>query len=324
MRVSFFALGLLAAAMLTMPSRADEPSSDASLVPEPPAAVDTAPATPGATTDESPAIEPTDTPELAWHTDYREAFRQAKAEGKLLLIYFQEGPENPARKTFENRTLSDAKVRQLLSSYVLAKLPMDATVTVDGQEVTLLKHPAFSEMLGRQGIAIIDMAHENMEYYGYVVSTFPFNPGYYYQAYALAVILELPPGTLTQRTMIYAVRIHPEAPESTKGQFNPILADEAKQASVYQASITLQGHHSWDARFQRINAELNNGMMAQEVVAESWPNEDLVVACEDCVHSWRQSPGHWGAVRARQPIFGYDIKRGRNGIWYATGIFGRR
>jgi hypothetical protein len=29
-------------------------------------------------------------------------------------------------------------------------------------------------------------------------------------------------------------------------------------------------------------------------------------------------------VRSRHPLFGYDIKRGRNGIWYATGIFGLR
>jgi hypothetical protein len=106
------------------------------------------------------------------------------------------------------------------------------------------------------------------------------------------------------------------------GQLHPVLADEASKHSTYQASITVQGHHSWDSRFQRINSKV--GGLAQEVVAESWPNEGLVDACIDCVQSWRQSPGHWGAVRARQPLFGYDIKRGRNGIWYATGIFGRR
>jgi hypothetical protein len=27
-------------------------------------------------------------------------------------------------------------------------------------------------------------------------------------------------------------------------------------------------------------------------------------------------------VSSRQDCFGYDIKRGANGIWYATGIFG--
>ena len=63
---------------------------------------------------------------------------------------------------------------------------------------------------------------------------------------------------------------------------------------------------------------------AQEVVAESWPSENLVEACIDCVDSWRHSPGHWEAVRSRHPLFGFDIQRGRNGIWYATGIFGHR
>ena len=34
----------------------------------------------------------------------------------------------------------------------------------------------------------------------------------------MAVILDLPPGTLTQRTLIYAVRTHPERPASADGQ----------------------------------------------------------------------------------------------------------
>ena len=60
-----------------------------------------------------------------------------------------------------------------------------------------------------------------------------------------------------------------------------------------------------------------------EVVAESWPNQNLIDSCVDCVHSWRQSPGHWSAVQARQASYGYDIRRGGNGIWYATGIFAK-
>ena len=49
--------------------------------------------------------------------------------------------------------------------------------------------------------------------------------------------------------------------------------------------------------------------------------KDLIDSCIDCVASWRHSPGHWGAVRGRHRLFGYDIRRGRNGIWYGTGIF---
>ena len=61
--------------------------------------------------------------------------------------------------------------------------------------------------------------------------------------------------------------------------------------------------------------------MPVEVVAESWPDQDLMDSCVDCVASWRQSEGHWNAVKAKQVSYGYDIREGSNGIWYATGIF---
>jgi hypothetical protein len=256
------------------------------------------------------------------HTDYAKAMSEAVESRKMLFIYFFDPRVNPARTAFETLTLSHLEIQEKLKRYVVAKLPTDAQVTVDGKPSTLLAHPAFAEMLNRPGIAVVDLSHERSEYFGHVVSTFPFTPGKYYRREAMSIILDLPPGTLTQRTMIYAVRIHPESPASTQGQFHNVLADEAKSHAHHQASIQVQGHHAWDTRFHRINSQLPNNVLAQEVVAESWPNENLVEACVDCVHSWRQSPGHWGAVRSRHPLFGYDIKRGRNGIWYATGIFG--
>jgi hypothetical protein len=119
--------------------------------------------------------------------------------------------------------------------------------------------------------------------------------------------------------MIFAVRTHPEGPQSTKGTFHPVLASEAQSHSVHQAQIRVQGHHSWETRFHRINSRVQG--LATEVVAESWGGESLVDAAIECVRSWRHSPGHWGAVRASHRDYGYDIRRGANGIWYATGIF---
>lgn len=136
--------------------------------------------------------------------------------------------------------------------------------------------------------------------------------------------MNLPEGTLTQRSMIFAVRIHPEHPASTSGQENPVLLSEATSHSQYQAQVRVQGHQGWGSRFQRILGKLlgrGEPGMPVEVVAESWPDQDLMDSCVDCVASWRQSPGHWDAVRAQQASYGYDIREGDNGIWYATGIF---
>jgi len=265
-----------------------------------------------------PSVEPSQ--ELSWHDNYAEAVRHAEVLGKTLLIHFYDTNDARADEAFRSQSLADDKVNKLLAKFVLLRLPLDATTTSGGKEVELLKHTSFAEMLGRPGIAMIDYSHAGTPYYGHVVSTFPFSKGHYYSAARMRVVLDLPEGTLTQRTMIFAVRIHPESPHSTEGDLNPVLAKEAQSHSRYQAAILNQGHHRWNTRFTRINARLH-GSGAQEVVAESWPGESLVEACVDCVHSWRQSPGHWGAVRGRHLSFGYDIKRGVNGIWYATGLF---
>jgi hypothetical protein len=241
---------------------------------------------------------------------------------RMLLIYFYDDKPSSQQEAFERESLGDPKIRQQMTrDFVLAKLPVGTAITSDGKPVEVLKHPAFTEMLGRAGIAVLDFAHPQADYYRTVVSTFPFIAGRYYSRPKLATVLSLPAGTLTQRTMIYAVRIHPEMPASTQGQFHEVLADEAHSHSRYQAASQVQGHQNWESRFHRINARLRSGVLAQEVVAESWPSESLVEACIDCVDSWRHSSGHWQAVRSRHRMFGFDIHRGGNGIWYATGIF---
>ncbi len=260
------------------------------------------------------------TDELTWHDNYADGVRQAEVLGKFLLIHFYDPGAPSVNETFEQKSLGAEKVRKLLARYVRVRLPLDAKTTSGGEKIELLKHKSFAEMLGRPGIAIIDYMHAGADYFGHVVSTFPFSEGHYYGPERMQVVLDLPEGTLTQRTMIYAVRIHPEAPKSTEGDLHHVLANEAQSHSQHQAAIHNQGHHRWDSRFYRINARLN-GSGAQEVVAESWPGENLVEACVECVNSWRQSPGHWSAVRGRHLSFGYDIKRGSNGIWYATGLF---
>lgn len=261
--------------------------------------------------------------ELNWHDDYGEALKKAEQERRMLFIYFQNEPRDAEQDQFEREALSNLRIRRKLGRFVLARLSSRAEIKVQDQPVKLLQHSSFSTMYGRQGIAIVDTAEPSSRNFRQVVSAFPFSTRKRYDARRLNVILDLPRGTLTQRTLVYAVRTHPEAPASTDGTQLDMLASEAESHSQYQAEIDNQGHHNWDYRFQRISAQLPGGMAAVEVCAESWPGEELVDAAEECVNSWRQSSGHWGAVSARQPFFGYDMKLGSRAVWYATGIFGR-
>lgn len=264
--------------------------------------------------------------ELVWETDYATAMQQAERQKKMLLIHFFDDAKPGPSQPFTTQARDSKQVREKLAKFVLLRLPVDAVVSSKGQPVRLLDHPSFAEMEKHQGLVVVDYANPDTEHYRYVVSTLPFKSGKYYRYNPkhVAVLLDLPPGTQTQRAMVFAVRIHPESPASTKGDLDPHLAREAKSHSAYQAQIHVQGHHQWESRFPRIHRLLGFSFTPQEVVAESWPHENMLDAAVDCVHSWRQSSGHWGAVKRDQPKFGYDMRRGTNGIWYATGIFGNR
>ncbi|MCL2117132.1 MAG: hypothetical protein FWH27_01770 [Planctomycetaceae bacterium] len=191
------------------------------------------------------------------------------------------------------------------------------------QEIMLIRHPAFYEMLNTPGVAIIDFQHKGTEYYGTIVSVFPFLKKKPYTVEQTRAMLTLPPGTVTQRSVIFAVRIHPEKPKSADGEVSPRLVEEARSASQHQADIRKQGHHNWDRRFQQINAYLPTELWACEVCAESWPGQHLLESAIECVDCWRYSEGHWSAVSAEHPYYGYDMKLGANGIWYGTGVFGK-
>lgn len=259
-----------------------------------------------------------------WQRDYAKAMATAERQNKMLLIFFCDGQKDSHCARFQAETLHDPKVREKLHGYVCVQVPLDVKIRVQGKPVALLEDPSFQEMLGRPGIAIVDFRSQQTGQRGAIVSMFPITERLQYPPEQMVVILNLPPGTLTQRTLIYAVRIHPEHPASTDSAANSELLEEAQSHSQYQADIRVQGHHFWDSRFARIVSRLPGGETAREVCAESWPGEHLVEAAIECVRCWRLSDGHWSAVRSPNQCFGYDMKRGSNGIWYATGIFGAR
>jgi hypothetical protein len=266
-----------------------------------------------------------DTPlPVHWLVNYDEALASAKAEGKWLLVWMFDPASADANAALQSGVLDQPAIgKRLAASFVAVKLPLSATTRRGEREVRLIEQSGFAELRGRPGLAIVDQTDENSPLFGQVVSVYPF-----YRrgitAPHLAELLDLPHGTLTQRTLIFAIRTHRDRPASARGHMHPLLSVEAQKHSIHQARIHLQGHHGWDARFQAINARLPAGHVAYEVCSESWPGQTMMDAAEECIDSWRQSSGHWGQVSRQASYYGYDMRQGRNGVWYATGIFGRR
>lgn len=245
--------------------------------------------------------------------DYAAATEAARQSQAMLLVSVEPTSGNPADQAGQHLESPDVQQRFATSGtpWVFCRISMQDT------GAGLVGDPGLVEMRRGPGVFVVDYAHG--EFSGRIVSVLPRTAGKYYRfsPFHLDALASLPAGTLTQRSLILAVRVHPEHPQSTQGTCDPRLCQEAASHSVHQASIRKQGHHNWQTRSQRI------GGGASEVCAESWENQDLLDSCVDCVASWRQSSGHWNAVRSPQTAYGYDIRRGSNGIWYATGIFMR-
>jgi hypothetical protein len=246
--------------------------------------------------------------------DYGAATEAARQSQAMLLVSVEPTGGNPADTAGQHLERPDVQQRFAASGtpWVFCRIGMpDAGAGLVGD-------PGLAEMRRGPGLFVVDYAHG--EFTGRIVSILPRTPGKYYRFSPSHIdeLASLPAGTLTQRSLILAVRLHPENPQSTQGMCDPQLCREAAAHSGHQASIRKQGHHNWQTRSQRIAGGRGG---ASEVCAESWENQDLLDSCVDCVASWRQSSGHWNAVRSPQAAYGYDIRRGSNGIWYATGIF---
>lgn len=251
--------------------------------------------------------------------DYAAATEAARQAQAMLLVSVEPAGGDPADAAGQWLERPDVQQRFAASGtpWVFCRLGLhDAGAGLVGD-------PALREMRRGPGVFVVD--HTPGAYTGRIVSILPRTAGKYYSFSPshLDELATLPQGSLTQRSLILAVRIHPEHPQSTQGSFDPTLAEAATAHSDHQARIGRQGHHGWQSRSQALAGRVGGGGYPQEVCAESWENQDLLDSCVDCVASWRQSSGHWSAVRSPQSSYGYDIRRGPNGIWYATGIFVR-
>jgi len=294
---------------------------------------------------------------IDWGTDYESAQAKAKTAAQFLLIYLYTEKDSPTllettRETFVQKgstqvrqltevlssdrvplpiasacrefdmvVLDDADVRSSLEKYALLKLPMDTQVTAeDGTKTSILMLPEFEHMAGHPGLVVMDLANRDAPYYGQVTGILPFWRAVCPTATQAVTFLDLPPGTLTQRTMTYAVRIHPDNPLSSGGEALPIVVHAATDHALYQAERGMIGHHNYGARSRKIIDELGGGMPS-EICAQSWSHESMFEGAIGCMRAWRRSSAHWSIARKHHRYYGYDMAQGKNGAWYAVGFF---
>ena len=267
------------------------------------------------------AAQPAPQAPAGWHADYAKATDQAMKEKKDLVIYFRDQAEL-------DNVLDHPEVKDKLAKFVCLRIPRD--YAVDGKK--LLDYPVLTDMRGLPGLAIVSYQNPKLATYATVISVHPHAGSRYawvpaYGVEQAKITLDLPAhGTLTQRSMIYAVRVHPEVPQSVFCVCHSAFLEHAQSHSQRQAQSQRQHHADLGSASSRLQGQVGAGFSgASEVVAESWGHfvgdENVMEGAFACINAWRQSPGHWGAVSRNHSYYGYDIARGRDGTWYATGIF---
>jgi hypothetical protein len=270
---------------------------------------------------------------ISWETEYEYAMKTAEQSSRCLLIYIcaddevfvpeelSHFPVDAACRKFDTEILDDEFVRWGLDWYVLLKLPMDATITdEEGVEQSIYSLPGFEHMLGLPGLVVIDFARRDAPFYKEVVGILPFLRGDCPTPKQTETFLYLPPGTITQRTLTYAVRIHPDRPLSSDGEPLPIVVHETTAHALYQAGRGVLTHQNFGARSNRVREVLGGGSPS-EICAQSQAGISLFEGAIACMRLWRYSSAHWSIARKSHTYYGYDMARGRNGSWYAVGFF---
>jgi hypothetical protein len=257
-----------------------------------------------------------------WHDDYAKATNAAMKEKKDLIIHFY-GQESL------DKALDSAAVKKKLEKFVCLRVPVDYKF----QDKKLLDYPVLGDMRGKPGLVVVSYHDPKLETFGCLISVHPLIGTRYhwvpaYGADQVLVTLSLPAkSTLTQRSLIYAIRVHPEVPQSVYSECHPAFMQHAEAHCRRQAGMQYQHHGDLIAvsNWLRTQGAAFNG--ASEVVAESWGHfvggENVMEGSFACVDAWRHSSSHWGAVAGTHSYFGYDICQGRDGTWYACGIFAK-
>jgi hypothetical protein len=263
------------------------------------------------------------TPAPVWLDDYEKATDVAMKEKKDLVIYFRDKDEL-------DDVFNHADVAAKLSSFVCLRVPVD--YQFEGKK--LLDYGALGDMMGRPGLMVVSYHDRKLPTFACPISVHPAVGSRYrwvpsYGVEQVKITLDLPAyATLSQRSMIYAVRVHPELPQSVFSACHPAFLQHAEEHSRRQASAGRQHHANLGAVMGTLQGRVERGFSgASEVVAESWGRfvggENVLEAAFSCIDAWRGSSGHWGSVSRRHTYFGYDIAQSSSGTWYATGIFGQ-
>jgi len=248
-------------------------------------------------------------PPLDWHTDYLDARAEAESQGKMLLVAVDSDEEKYAPRP---------ACVPVLQGYVLLREHRDEEYLVKEKRRRLIDFADFRDLRGQPGLVIYDFAHRDESTYGKVVSVMPYKylrPKLRFRVFSEEEreheLLILEPGTLTRRTLTWAIRVSQgngrnQRLRSADGRPHPRLMSGALRNSILQCGRGC-GHFA--------------GGLSGAEIASPGPGKDVVDGALNMVRIWKTSPPHYGVMVRFHRRFGYDMAASNRNHWYGTGRF---
>ena len=259
--------------------------------------------------------------ELKWHEDYLAAYQEATEQRKPLLMVFTDPAEQNSSESLAS-DFAEPKLDSLLDGFVRVTMPINtaAPSQAPGEFPTLLlEHRSFRHLSIRSGIVIVDLTAPDSGNYGRVVSALAAPENGRYSAETLRSLLELPTGTISQRTFLLTLRSSMPDSVFSRAPFSTELNALANRNARFMAHYEQVGAYEVSERAAAVAQRFGADAKLRELLFASEPGVTLQEASMQAVQNWLENEQDFPGVSNSGTAFGIELFQSpTSSRWFAT------
>ncbi len=258
-----------------------------------------------------------------WHGDYLAAYQQAINDKKMLVMLFHDA-SNPDLSETRTSGFGAGELQESLDKYVRVSLPINfvaPSADPNAPRTRLLEHRSFRHLRDRAGVAIVDLTDAQGPNYGRVVSALPLPSDGRYSPEVLGTLLQLPSGSIGQRSIVLAVRTGVSGDNFTLGDPKAELHQLANRNARLMAQAEQAGSYDQVARVTAIRESFGDDIRIGELYFASEGPATVQEAAIQAVSKWMQSPEERRTLEGRSFAYGIELFQSPSSQrWFATCI----
>lgn len=275
-----------------------------------------------------PAPDISDSPEslgeLSWHDDYATAYEEAAGLRRRLVMLFA-GSSDQSRPDSRGG-FEAAEVEAALGDSVRLQLPVDFKVA--GSETSLLEHRSFRHLGGQPGVVIIELSDPASPLFGQAVSAMPLPVGDRFPLESLKRLLDLPAGSIGQRSLLFEIRSAVDSAELDSALVNAAphvtLSDLANRNARFMAHFERDELFEAGRRQEILHRTFGEAAEFRELTFATPEPASIQSAASQAVQHWTRQTTEPTALTGPATAYGLDLFQSpESGRWFATLILVR-